>query len=36
MKKIYLIEVKQYNTKSYVGSASARELVRLATKEELK
>ena len=36
MKKIYLIEVKQYNTKSYVGSASARELVRFATKEELK
>lgn len=36
MKKIYLIEVKQNNQKSYVGSASARDLARLATKEELK
>lgn len=36
MKKLYLIEVNQNNTKSYVGSASARDLVRLATKEELK
>ena len=34
MKKIYLLEVIQNETKSYVGSASARDLVRLATKEE--
>lgn len=35
MKKIYLVEVNQNNEKSYIGSASARDLVRLATKQEL-
>lgn len=35
MKKIYLIEVKQNNEVSYVGTASARDLVRLATTKEL-
>lgn len=35
MKKVYLLEEKQHKVKSYVGVVSARELVRLATKEEL-
>ena len=35
MKKIYLLEVKQNSERSYVGSASARELARLATTKEL-
>lgn len=35
MKKVYLLEVVQNNEKSYVGSASARDLVRLATTKEL-
>lgn len=35
MKKIYLFEVTQHKTKHYVGKASARELVKLATKAEL-
>lgn len=34
MKKIYLLEVKQNNEKSYVGTAPARDLVRLATTKE--
>ena len=35
MKKIYLLKVKQNNEISYVGTASARDLVRLATTKEL-
>lgn len=35
MKKIYLLEVKQNNEISYVGSASARDLVKMATTREL-
>lgn len=35
MKKVYLLEVKQNNERSYIGSVSARELVRLATTQEL-
>lgn len=35
MKKIYLLEVKQNNEISYVGSASARDLVKMATTKEL-
>lgn len=35
MKKIYLLEVTQHKMKRYVGSATAKDLVRLATKLEL-
>jgi DGQHR domain-containing protein len=35
MRRIYLLEVTQHNVKGYVGSASAKDLVRLATKAEL-
>ena len=35
MKKVYLLQAKQNNEISYVGSASARDLVRLATTKEL-
>lgn len=35
MKDIYLLEVIQHNMKRYVGTVSARDLVRLATKVEL-
>lgn len=35
MKKIYLLEVKQNDYTSYIGSASARDLVRMATTQEL-
>ncbi|MBR2603912.1 MAG: DGQHR domain-containing protein [Bacilli bacterium] len=34
MKKIYLLEVKQNKETSYLGSASARDLVKMATKAE--
>lgn len=36
MKKVYLLEVVQHNLKRYVGKVDARELVRLATKVEMK
>lgn len=36
MKEIYLLEVNQHNMKRYVGSVSAKDLVRLATTVELK
>lgn len=35
MKEIYLLEVQQHNMKRYIGSISARDLVRLATTVEL-
>lgn len=35
MKEIYLLEVTQHNVKRYVGSVSAKQLVRLATTVEL-
>lgn len=35
MKDIYLLEVKQHGTTRYVGSAPARDLVKMATKAEL-
>ena len=35
MKEVYLLEVKQHNMKRYVGTAEAKDLVRLATTVEL-
>lgn len=35
MREIYLLEVQQHNMKRYIGSISARDLVRLATTVEL-
>lgn len=36
MKTIYLLEIKQFRTKKYVGVVKARDLVKLATKAELR
>lgn len=36
MRKVYLFEVVQHNTKRYVGKMDARDLVRVATKVEMK
>ena len=36
MRKVYLFQVTQHNLKRYVGKADPRDLVRLATKVEMK